>query len=50
MLGGVCAVIANYFGWDPTMVRLGYVVLSLLSAAFPGILVYIIMWIVVPES
>ncbi|MEQ8415178.1 MAG: PspC domain-containing protein [Imperialibacter sp.] len=50
MLGGVCAGIANYFGWDPTMVRLGYVVLSLLSAAFPGILVYIIMWIVVPES
>ncbi|WP_339784821.1 MAG: PspC domain-containing protein [Imperialibacter sp.] len=50
MLGGVCAGIANYFGWDPTMVRLGYVVLSLVSAAFPGILVYIIMWIVVPES
>lgn len=50
MLGGVCAGIADYFGWDPTMVRLGYVVLSLLSAAFPGILVYIIMWIVVPES
>ncbi|WOK06757.1 PspC domain-containing protein [Imperialibacter roseus] len=50
MLGGVCAGIANYFGWDPTMVRLGYVVLSVLSAAFPGILVYIIMWIVVPES
>jgi phage shock protein C len=50
MLGGVCAGIANYFGWDHTMVRLGYVVLSLVSAAFPGILVYIIMWIVVPES
>lgn len=50
MLGGVCAGIANYFGWDPTLVRLGYVVISVLSAAFPGLLVYIIMWIVVPEA
>lgn len=50
MLGGVCAGIAKYFGWDPTMVRLAYVVISVLSAAFPGLLVYIIMWIVVPEA
>lgn len=50
MLGGVCAGIANYFGWDATLVRLAYVVISVLSAAFPGLLVYIIMWIVVPEA
>ncbi len=50
LLGGVCSGIAEYFGWDPSLVRVGYVVLSVLSAAFPGILVYIIMWIVVPEG
>lgn len=50
VLGGVCGGLANYFGWDPTFVRLGYVLLSIISAAFPGLLVYIIMWIVMPES
>jgi phage shock protein C len=49
MLAGVCAGIAEHFGWDPTLVRVGFVFLSVLSAAFPGLLVYIIMWIVMPE-
>ncbi len=50
MLGGVCGGIANYLGWDPTMVRILYVVISILSAAFPGTLVYIILWIVMPSD
>lgn len=50
ILGGVCAGLAEYFGWDPALVRVGYVLLSVLSAGFPGILVYIILWIVMPES
>lgn len=50
MLAGVCGGIAEYFKLDPTLVRLGYIILSLLSAAFPGILVYIILWIVIPEK
>jgi phage shock protein PspC (stress-responsive transcriptional regulator) len=37
-------------GWSPTRVRVGYAVLSVLSAAFPGTLVYIILWIVLPEA
>lgn len=49
MLGGVCAGIAEHFGWDPTAVRLAYVLISLLSAGFPGLLIYVILWIVVPE-
>ena len=50
MLAGVCGGIANYFDLDPSLVRIAYVVLSVLSAAFPGILVYIILWIVIPEE
>lgn len=49
MIAGVCGGFAEYFGWDPTLVRVGYVLLSVLSAGFPGFLVYIILWIVIPE-
>ena len=48
MLGGVCAGLAEYFDLDPTLVRIGYLILSIISAAFPGILIYIILWIIVP--
>ena len=48
MLGGVCAGIAEYLGWDPTMVRIAYILLSIASIGFPGILVYVILWIVMP--
>ncbi|MEE9294660.1 MAG: PspC domain-containing protein [Phycisphaerae bacterium] len=48
-IGGVCAGIAEYFGLDPTVLRVGYVLVSLLSAAFPGILVCLILWAVIPQ-
>ena len=48
IIAGVCSGIADYFGFDPAITRLGYVLLSLLSAAYSGILVYIILWIVMP--
>ena len=50
MLAGVCGGIAEYFDLDPTLIRLAYIVVSVLSAAFPGLLVYIILWIVIPEQ
>jgi phage shock protein C len=50
VIGGVCAGLADYFNLDPTLVRAGYLVLSILSVAFPGILVYIILWIIMPDS
>lgn len=50
MIAGVLGGIAEYFNIDPTLVRLGYVLLTLFSAAFPGLIGYIIMWIVIPES
>jgi phage shock protein PspC (stress-responsive transcriptional regulator) len=46
----VCGGLAKWLGWDPTLVRLAYVVVSLLSAAFPGILVYILLWILMPRE
>ena len=50
MIGGVCGGIAEYFGWSSTQVRIGYVVLSLCSAGFPGILVYIILYFIMPPD
>ncbi len=49
VIGGVCGGIADWLGWDATMVRILYVVISILSAAFPGILTYFILWIVMPS-
>lgn len=50
LIGGVCGGIARWLGWDPALVRIGYILLSVLSAAFPGILVYIVLWIVMPSE
>lgn len=50
ILGGVCGGIAEWLGWSPAWVRFLYVLVSVLSAAFPGALVYIILWIVVPKA
>ena len=47
-LGGVCAGLADYFGLDPTVVRVAYVFLSIGSLG-TGILVYIVLWAVIPE-
>jgi phage shock protein PspC (stress-responsive transcriptional regulator) len=50
MIAGVCGGIAEWLGWDPTIVRVLYVVLSIVSVAFPGILVYLVLWIVMPKA
>ena len=50
VLGGVCGGIAEWLGWDPVLVRILYIILSVASAAFPGILVYVILWIVMPKE
>jgi phage shock protein PspC (stress-responsive transcriptional regulator) len=47
-IAGVCGGIAERLGWTPNRVRIAYVVVSILSAAFPGILVYIVLWFVMP--
>jgi phage shock protein C len=50
VLAGVIGGIARRFGWDSTWTRVGYVVLSVLSVAFPGILVYLVLWLLMPEG
>ena len=50
VIAGVCGGLAEWLGWSPTTVRVIYVLVSILSAAFPGILVYLILWIVAPRA
>ena len=50
MLLGVCGGIAAWLGWDPTIVRVAYVLVSICSAAFPGIFVYLILALVMPPG
>jgi len=50
MIAGVVAGLAKYFGVDPTLARVLYVLGSIVSAAFPGILVYLVLWAIVPEG
>ena len=49
-IAGVCGGLAEWLGWDPTIVRVLYILVSILSVAFPGILVYLILWVVMPKA
>jgi len=48
MIAGVIGGLAEYFDRDVGLLRLLYVLISVLSAAFPGIIVYVILWLVIP--
>ena len=48
MIAGVCGGIAEWLDWSPALVRILYIVVSVLSAAFPGIIVYLILWVLMP--
>ena len=50
VLAGVMGGIARRFGWNSTLVRVLFVLISILSAAFPGIIVYLILWLLMPEE
>ena len=47
-LAGVCGGLAEFLGWDPTATRVAFVLVSILSVAFPGIVVYILLWVLMP--
>ena len=49
IIAGVCGGIAEWLGWSSTTVRILFVLISVLSAAFPGILVYVLLWLFMPE-
>ena len=50
MIAGVIGGIAHRFGWSATLLRILFVVVSIASAAFPGILVYLILWLLIPNQ
>lgn len=49
-IAGVVGGLAEYFRADPTLLRVIYVVGSIVSAAFPGLLVYLLLWLLIPEA
>ncbi|MCF2657997.1 MAG: PspC domain-containing protein [bacterium] len=49
MIAGVCAGLAHYFDLDPTVIRIVYVLLSIFTA-FAGVLVYLILWLIMPKE
>jgi phage shock protein C len=49
-IAGVVGGLAKYFNIDPTLARVLYVVISIVSAAFPGILVYLLLWVIIPKE
>ena len=50
MIAGVVGGLAEYWSLDPTLARVIFVVVSILSAAFPGLLVYAILWLIIPAG
>jgi phage shock protein C len=50
MIAGVMGGLARRFGWNPTLLRVLFVLVSIASAAFPGIIVYLVLWLVMPEE
>jgi phage shock protein C len=49
-IAGVVGGLAEYLNVDPTLLRVIYVVGSIVSAAFPGVLVYGLLWLLIPEA
>jgi phage shock protein PspC (stress-responsive transcriptional regulator) len=49
MIGGVCGGLAEWLGWDPTLVRILYSVLTVFTA-FSGAIFYLILWIIMPKK
>jgi phage shock protein PspC (stress-responsive transcriptional regulator) len=50
MIAGVCGGIAEWLGWDPTLVRILYIVVSIASVAFPGMIAYVVLWALMPKA
>jgi len=49
-IAGVVGGLAEYFRVDATLLRVIYVVGSIISAAFPGVLVYLLLWLLIPAA
>lgn len=49
-IAGICGGIAQYFGWDKDLTRIIWLLLTLFTAGFPGIIAYIVLWILMPKE
>lgn len=49
VIAGVCGGLAERFGMDPTLMRVIFVIVSVASAAFPGTIVYLLLWALTSE-
>lgn len=50
IIAGVCGGVARWAGWDPTLVRIFYVLASIFLLGFPSIVLYLLLWIVMPPE
>ena len=50
IIAGVCGGLADWLGWSPTMVRVLFVIVSIASIAFPGIIIYVALWVLMPKA
>ena len=50
MIAGVMGGIAEYLGWSPTLTRILFVIISTASVAVPGILIYLLLWLIMPNA
>lgn len=50
IIAGVCGGLADWLGWSPTLVRVLFVLVSVLSVAFLGIIVYLVLWVLMPRA
>lgn len=50
MMAGVCGGIAKYMNVDSTVIRLVFAFATIFTAVFPGILIYLVLWIIVPKE
>jgi len=49
MIAGVCGGLAEWLGWDTTLVRILYAILTVFTA-FSGLIVYLLLWIIMPRK
>lgn len=50
MLAGVCGGLGGYFGFDPTLIRLGWALTTVFTGFFPGVFAYLLCWLIIPEE
>ena len=50
IIAGVCGGLADWLGWSPALVRVLFVLVSIASGAFPGIIVYVVLWVLMPKA